>query len=267
MLNKTKTLLIALACLSAPGLTQAASTWKIGNQLSYYQGDFGTGSTIDIFYDATYVQFRRERLKLKLTVPYESVSGLPEGSVVMGGGGVIHQPGTSRRSSSSTTTHSASGLGDIWLSGRYAVVPLARTHPGIDAYSQVKFGTASYSDGLGTGENDYEFGAGITGYVAPRGYPFADLGYRFVGSPAGLSLRDVLTYDVGYEFAATQRSILTAKFMGQQSEVDGQSAPADLVFAWSYRLSPRGGIELFADKGLSNGSPDFGIGAGAHLNF
>lgn len=265
MWAKGKGILLGISCLIAPGIALGASTFKVGNQISYYQGDYGTSQTTHIVYDETYLEYRQDRLSLRLVIPYEWVSGLPEGGVITSGGSVLNQSG--KKSSSKTTTHSANGIGDVWLTGRYAVVPLKRSHPGVDVYSRVKFGTASYSDGLGTGENDYEFGVGITGYLAPRGYPFADVGYRFVGSPSGLSLDNVVTYDAGYEYAATRRSVLTAKFVGQQAELSDQSAPADLVLGWSYRLNERGGIQFFVDKGLSDGSPDYGLGVGAHLNF
>lgn len=262
MQRRNKEKLLVIICLSLPGTAFATSTWQVGNEASYYQGDYGTGHTIDIFYDATFLRYHRNRLKLKLSVPYESVSGLPEGGTVTGGGSVAQQSGRQ-----ATTTQSASGLGDIWLSGRYEVVPLTRRHLGFDAYSKVKLATASHSNGLGTGRNDYEVGMGVNGYMAPRGYPFADLGYRFVGSPSNLSLQNIITYDAGYSYEANQRNVVTAMFTGHQAEQSGQSAPADLVFAWNYRVSAAGGFQLFVDKGLTNGSPDYGIGAGAHLSF
>jgi len=256
---KPKTLVVL--GLMTPGIALGATQWRLGNQASFYQGDYGTGHTINIFYDATFLRYRRNRLKLKLTIPYESVSGLPEGSAVTGGGSVA------RSSGQQTTTHSASGLGDIWVSGRYALVPVTRHHLGFDAYSKVKLATASHSDGLGTGRNDYEIGGGVNGYLAPNGYPFADLGYRFVGSPPNLHLNNIVTYDAGYAYQATSRNVVTAMFTGHQAEQSGESAPADLVFAWNYRVSAVGGLQLFVDKGLTNGSPDYGIGAGAHLDF
>lgn len=252
--------LIGAVCLLLPGAAFGVSTWQVGNQASFYQGDYGTSHTIDIFYDATFISYHHDRLKLKLSMPYEAVSGLPEGGTVTGGGSVAN-------GRKSTTTHSASGLGDIWLSGRYEVVPLTSRHPGFDAYSKVKLATASHSDGLGTGHNDYEFGVGVNGYIAPSGYPFADLGYRFVGSPSNLSLNNIITYDAGYSYQATQRNVLTAMFTGHQAEQSGESAPADLLFAWDYRVSGAGGLQLFVDKGLTNSSPDYGVGGGAHLNF
>ena len=39
-------------------VAHAAPRFTLGNVPSYYQGTFGTGSHINIFYDATYFQFR-----------------------------------------------------------------------------------------------------------------------------------------------------------------------------------------------------------------
>ena len=80
------------------------------------------------------------------------------GGTVTGGGAIAR--GTSPPS---TATHSASGLGDIWVSGRYTLAPLTGQQMGIDAYSKVKLATASHADGLATGQNDYEFGVGLNG--------------------------------------------------------------------------------------------------------
>ena len=35
--------LLAMAYLALPSVTLAASPWEVGNQGSYYQGDYGTG--------------------------------------------------------------------------------------------------------------------------------------------------------------------------------------------------------------------------------
>lgn len=240
----------------------AASPWNAGNYASFFQGTYGTGHTVSIFYDASELVYRQNRMKFKLTIPFEVVSGLPQGAAITGGGSVAQKAGAL-----STGTHSASGLGDIWLSGRYTLIPVTEHHLGFDVYSKVKLGTASYSEGLGTGRNDYEVGGGINGYVSPNGYPFADIGYRIVGSPPGVPLNNIVTYDAGYSYVLDQKNTWTLMFTGHQAEQSNRSAPADLVLAWNYNPNAAGGLQVFVDKGLTNGSSDYGVGVGGHLNF
>lgn len=254
-------LLLALGLLECAAAT-AATPWRLGNEASFYRGKYGTSNNIDIFYDATYLKRTFNRLKLKITIPYEQVSGLPVGGAITGSGHVVGQRGTG-----SVATTSASGLGDIWVSGRYSLIPLSYRHPSLAVYSKVKLPTASHASGLGTGKLDYEAGVGTTAFLSSNGYPFADVGYRVVGSPANIRLRNIFTYDAGYSYVATKKNVLTAMFSGTQSEQRGQAAPADLIFAWNYRENRATGFEVFFDKGLSNGSPDYGVGVGAHLNF
>lgn len=256
-----KKILPFLAVCFFPAMAIAASPWSVGNYASFFQGTYGTGHTISIFYDGAELAYRQDRLKLKLTVPLEVVSGLPQGAAITGGGSIA------QKGLPSSATHSASGLGDIWLSGRYTLIPVTSRHLGLDVYSKVKLGTASYSEGLGTGQNDYELGAGINGYVSPNGYPFADLGYRIVGSPTGVPLSNIVTYDAGYSYVSDPRNTWTAMFTGHEAEQNGASPPADLLLAWNYKPSAKGGFQVFVDKGLTNGSADYGIGVGGHLNF
>ena len=69
-------LLIASPAL-AWGSAQASGQFTIGDLPAFYQGSFGTNSNLNIFYNSTYFQYQNSTLRLKLTVPELSVSGLP----------------------------------------------------------------------------------------------------------------------------------------------------------------------------------------------
>ncbi len=140
--------------------------------------------------------------------------------------------------------------------------------PAIVPYAKIKFGTASASQGLGTGRNDYEIGVGLDETIGTRIFPFAHLAYRFVGNPPGSNLQNIWTYDLGSSFLVNQRNVLTAMFSGAQSEQPGYAGPADLIVAWNYNVTRAGsGLQLYFDKGLSNGSPDYGVGLGGQVVF
>lgn len=245
-----------------PGAAHAASRITLGSMPAFFSGTYGTGKTIDIFYIPTYIEYRNDRLRLKLTVPYESVTGLPQGASLTGA--------TVSSRGGQTATRSASGLGDTWLEGRYTVLKGHDLLPSLTPYAKIKFATASHAAGLGSGRNDYEIGLGLDDRAGDYAFPFAHVGYRFVGKPAGLALRNIATYDVGvsYVLPHARSNIVTAMFSGSQSEEKGYAGPADAIVAWNYNVTAAGtGIQLYVDKGLTNGSADYGVGLGGQIVF
>ncbi|MBU6420133.1 MAG: hypothetical protein KGQ79_10470 [Proteobacteria bacterium] len=279
----TKTLAsLGLFSVAAPAFAQTSiikdGQITLGTTASYFQGDFGTPSTIHIFDESTFAQFKNQNLRIKLTIPYLAVSGLPVGAQLSGGtvvgrgngtGSSGHgSGGTGSTGTTPTGVHSASGIGDIELAAHYTVYHGAGLTPSIVPYTKITFGTASSSKGLGTGKNNYEFGVGLNDIIDTDIFPFAHIGYRIVGNPTGDNLQNVLTYDIGASYAFTPRNIVTTIFSGSQSEQPGFAGPADLIFAYNYNLSANGtGLQVFFDKGLSNGSPNFGIGIGGLITF
>ncbi len=238
----------------------AAHPWTIGNVPSYYQGHYGTPQTIGIFYDPTYLQYQTPRLRLKFTIPYISVSNLPVGAKLTNG--------TLSARTQNTQTITASGLGDMWLAGHFTVIPERGLRPALVPYAKVKFGTASAAKGLGTGRNDYEVGLGLNSTIGANVFPFAHIGYRFVGSPPGQHLQNIATYDAGVSIAATVRNIITAMYAGNQSEQAGYAGSSDAILAWNYNVTTAGsGFQVYLDKGLSSGSANLGVGVGGQVVF
>jgi hypothetical protein len=226
----------------------------VGVQPSYFSGDYGTGQTTKIWYLPAYVQYRQSDFRLKLTFPYIRVDS---SGAVVSGGTVIAAGGGPR------VTHS--GMGDAWLEARYTIH--GQDHgPDLVPYGKIKFGTASRADGLGTGENDYEAGLGLE-WTFHDTFPFARAGYRIVGNPPGSNLHDIAIYEVGSTFALNKTQFLTPMINGRESTVTGGTAPLDAILAWDYLWKPGTGIQLYVDKGLSNGSPDVGVGVGVHARF
>lgn len=253
-------LVAALLAVGGICTAHAEPALTVGNTLSFFQGKFGTDNNIDIRYDATDIQYGDNDWRVKLTVPYVSESGLPVGATLSGG--------TVVGGTNTTQTRSASGLGDVWLAGHYKIFQGSGLTPSVTPYAKIKFGTASAANGLGTGKNDYEVGVGLQQIVGSNWFPFANLGYRFVGNPAGQNLRNIGVYQFGASYAASQQNIFTLMYSGTQAQIAGASAPSDLIVAWNYNVTPKGsGFQVYLDKGLSNGSANFGVGIGGQIVF
>ncbi len=248
-----------LVCLFASQGAIAAS-WTLGALPSYFSGHYGTPSTIGILYVPTYLQYRDPQWRVKLTVPYISVSGLPKGASL--------SSGSVAQRSGSTQTTTASGLGDIWLAAHYTLLPEQGLRPAVAPYVKIKFGTASAAEGLGTGRNDYEAGLGFNTTIGTSVFPFVHIAYRIVGSPPGQSLQNIVTYNGGASIALSSRKILTLMYAGAGSEQPGYSGPADIIAAWNYNVTAAGsGFQIYLDKGLSNGSANIGGGVGGQVVF
>ena len=240
-----------------PGVANSQIT--IGNSPSFFEGTYGTQNNIDVLYDATYLQYQNGNTLFKLTVPYENIKGLPVGAILSG---AVVTHGTS------TQTRNSSGLGDIWLEGDYTALPAAGLRPSITPYAKIKFGTASQASGLGTGENDYEAGFNFQQTLSPTLYPFASVGYRVVGNPAGYALENLWSYKAGASYAVKTMDFLTAMVSGTSAQVVGQVGPSDLIVAWNHNTSATGsGFQLFLDKGLTNTTSNFGVGASIQYVF
>lgn len=256
-------LLSSIGSIGVAGAAESGPVTTLGFAPSYSTGKYGSTTDTKILYLPFFAKVQLDDLILKLTVPYISAESA---GAVLSGGSVISHPGRSGTKTKTATT-TESGLGDIWLEGRYRIHGSGGAVPDFVPYAKVKLGTASYRKGLGTGENDYESGLGLEWALGRNWFPFADGGYRIVGEPAGLHLNDFATYDAGVMYQITDRNFVTAMFAGHQSAQPGGAAAADTIVAWSYRAGSGIGLQAFLDKGLSDGSPDFALGVSVEKRF
>jgi len=231
-------------------------TITVASVPSFFTGTFGTKTRTNITYIPNYIKYKIADISLKLTVPFIVVQS--NGAVVSGGTVIGSGKGTSK---------TESGLGDVWLEGKYTLHHVLDTSFDLVPYSKIKFGTASSTKGLGTGKNDYEFGMGIRTRFASQWFPFARVGYRLVGQPTGRVLNDIVTYRGGISYAMDRANVLTVLFSGRQSSQPGFASAAEIIAAWNYKIQPSMGLQVFGDKGLSNGSPDYGVGGGLTFRF
>ncbi|MDQ6959990.1 MAG: hypothetical protein Q9M27_03085 [Mariprofundaceae bacterium] len=234
----------------------AGLTFTIGSTPSFFTGTFGTTTRTNITYIPNYIKYKIDDISLKVTIPFIVVQS--NGAAVSGGTVIGTGKGASK---------TESGLGDVWLEGKYTLHHVLDTAFDFVPYSKIKFGTASRTKGLGTGENDYEAGMGVRTRFAGQWFPFARVGYRFVGQPVGRVLDDILTYRGGVSYAIDRANVLTVLFSGRQASQPGFASAAEIIAAWNYKIQPALGLQVFGDKGLSNGSPDYGVGGGLTYRF
>jgi hypothetical protein len=234
---------VAVAEDETPRLALAAGA-------EYTTGTYGGDEDIEDFYVPLKATIDYKRLSFRLTVPYLSVRA-PEGTVVTGPGGEPI-PGTGE-----IVTNS--GIGDVLASVTVLdVIRNRRLGFAMDLTGKVKFGTADVEKGLGTGENDFTAQADFLKF-ADRVTWIGSIGYKFRGQPPGAVLDDALLASAGGIYRFTRDTRAGMFFDYRESSIGADPAQELSVF-FSNRLSADWRLQVFAFKGFTDSSADWGAG-------
>lgn len=268
-----------LAALGVLGLVaQAAhaddSTVKVGAGVDYTSGKYGTSQTTDITQVPVSVGYDTGDWSLKLVLPYIRVSGPadvipgvgpvdngnPSGRGKGHGKGQNSTGGTPVTTADTTTTGSASGLGDIIASATYSAYHNDANNFGIDLTGKVKFGTADENKGLGTGKNDYTF-AVDTYKGFGQWTVFGGVSYTWLGSSQYIRLNNVFGANAGASYKLDSQSTIGAYYDYREKASSTSFSRSELTGYYSYKFSSQWKAQVYATKGFSDGSPDWGVGA------
>jgi hypothetical protein len=235
--------------------------WQAGAGLFISSGDYGT----DTETTTTYIPFSFGRLfsrgKVDLVIPFITVTSADNVSVV---GGKVQR--INRRTGGEKT--SEGGLGDMLLRGRLQVLDENDgLQPDTTLTAKIKIPTASESKGLGTGEFDESIGVEFWKTIQGPWSALLDLGYTFTGNPPGQELRNPWQLAFGGGYAFRSNLIATASYEESRALVPGSDNPRDLVFGVSFVPKPTVQISGNLQFGLSDGSPDIGVGGFASFKF
>lgn len=235
---------------ASPALAQSAndgSDVSITTGVDYSTGDYGTGTDTEILVVPVSARISTGDLRFSASIPYIRIKGAD--SIVGGDGGPIivdpNSPATTR-----------SGIGDLTLGANYAI-PEDRLGIGIDLGTRVKLPTAK--TGLGTGKADVSFSGELSrtfGTVTP----FVQAGYRIMGDPDGIDLDNVWFGSVGAS-ASLGRSVLLASYDYRQATTALVEDSQEVFGALSTPVSKNLNLTFYGSTGLSEGAPDFGVGA------
>jgi hypothetical protein len=159
------------------------------------------------------------------------------------------------------------GLGDITLTSGYTVLRDSDTTPYVRPTVYVKFPTASESDALGTGAYDAGAGLAVSKWLG-NWQPFAEGRYIVQGviddSHGG---RNFVTADAGIAYGWSEQVVSSVYARFGSALFDGLSAPLEARAKVMWRFSERAYTELYALKGFSDGSPDYGGGVSLFREF
>jgi hypothetical protein len=238
---------VAALCLCAAPAAAQEGVFSLGAGLHYSEGSYGTSEETRITSFALTGRYDRDPWIFKLTVPYLYLSGGQQ--VVPGIGAVNRSRGTS----------SASGMGDLVAAATYNAHYDRASMLGIDLTGKVKLGTADERKGLGTGENDFSFGADLYKSI-DRMTLFAGLGYTLFGDPPGFRLNDGFFWSLGASWKLPPRESVGLSLDGRQEIVPGAGEQRELIGFWSRALDSAWKAQAYFLVGLADGSPDWGGG-------
>jgi hypothetical protein len=264
------------ALLIGMSAAHATDGFSIGTSADYSRGNYGTGTTTEIWSVPFAATYRSHRWTFGLTVPYVSISG--SGNVIPGTGPVDNSNplgrgldqllgvGAGTGAGARTASASASGLGDVVASAGYDVFSSADRSFGLMLTGKVKFGTADVNKGLGTGQNDY--GLSLDSYkVLGAWTPFGGVGWMNHRSSPYIRLNNGMNASAGVDYRIESRDNVGVSWNYRQRIAVGGATQSEVTAYWNHRFGDRLRLQSHALGGMTNGSPDWGVGTAVSYSF
>lgn len=238
-MRPTLTLLASLvASLSMPAL---ADTFSMAMGLDYSSGDYGTGTTSEIWYLPVVGKYETGPMTYKVTVPWLRITNPevgPDGAPLPGGCRDVE-----------------SGLGDTVASAGYALLDGSEGDVLVDLIGKVKFPTADEDQCLGTGKTDYSGQIDIAKAFG-RVTGFATLGWKKFGDPPDSNFDDPVFATLGFAMPVAVRTSAGASYDWRQKVVSTGSQIQELTLFVTHKLNQEWKVQLYAVTGFSDASPD-----------
>jgi len=235
---------------SAPPAGREHFQLKVGG--GYDQGDFGTRDTTRSFYAPVTFRYLGERFDVGVTASLIYLD--TESSVVVIEG--VPTPSDRLRRSRDA------GFGDLYFKGRYYLLDDAGPDsfvPGLAPFLKVKAPTADADKGLGTGEWDVGFGIEWDKRFREF-FLLGDLSYTFIGEPPHQDFRNRPAASIGIGRQFTTQIAGTVMLDWRRSIVAKQDDALELTGIVQWRVARTLVVSPYVFVGLTDGSPDFGLG-------
>ncbi len=224
---------------------------SIGVGLEYEEGDYGTGDDTEVWRFPLSASLQTDSWLFIATMPFLFVDSA--GTVVVRSG---RRHGTPLVTA---TDRSESGLGDVTLSATRYLPPAPARDVEPFLRGRIKLGTADEDEGLGTGETDFAFEAGLNHWGEDRRY-FGAIGYEIVGDPPEIDFDNALYGYGGAAFNTGTGQSIGASLNYAQASSPGFDDALELTGFLNQKLHGGRWLYTYILLGLSDGSPDWGFG-------
>jgi hypothetical protein len=157
------------------------------------------------------------------------------------------------------------GLGDTELKLKYQLVDEKEWIPAFAMSGILKLPTASESEGLGSGQTDFEMNAIFTKVFTKRWCFHFNLGYTFIGEDHA---DNELSYSLAARFLVTEKWAWVGEMVGRNN-LNGRKGddPLSSLVGTYYSFNDSITWDAAIEIGMSKAAPDFRITTGLTLLF
>jgi len=261
---------ILFAALLLAGTAHAEDGFSVGIGADYSSGDYGSDTTTEIFSVPVSAKYTTGDWVFKASLPWMRIDG--DANVVPGLGSVPNTNprgrGRGRGNGGGTdptapTTGTTSGIGDLRLAATYAIPTEGAW--GVDLTGNVKIATADEDKGLGTGASDY--GVAVDVYRDINGTTvFGGLGYTWLGESDFIDVDAVINGNLGASWKLGVGSI-GLMYDYRQPASEQSDDRSEITGFYSFPTGETSKMQVYATKGLTDGSPDWGGGVSFTAGF
>ena len=214
----------------------------------YTSGSYGAKEKTSILYAPLSMEFYKGPWSMRTVVPWLSVKGP---ALVVDGG--LSEGNTDE------IVKQTSGLGDVSVSLMYSFENLYKDNLFVDFTTRLKLPTASYDQGLGSGEFDTSLQLD-TAKVLGDLMPFSMIGYKFSNSPIDIEFQNTIFGSIGMQYRWSNLTSVGVVYDYQQSSVKNTADSQELLMYTNFRVVKDWSFNLYLLSGLSANSPDYGGG-------
>lgn len=225
---------------------------KIG--ASYDQGDFGTPETTHSLVAPVTLRYLGGRFDFGVTSSFVYLDA-PRDVTFVDGSPDVTRESTGRRDSNA-------GLGDTLLKARLFAVDdpgPGSWLPSLTPFVKLKLPTADEDRGLGTGKPDGGLGVEFDKQLGTF-FILGDASYTFMGDPPDQNFRDRPAASLGAGVQLGRTYSVTVMLDWRRALLPGRDDLLELLGIVTARLSPTLSVSPHFFAGLTDGSPDFGLG-------
>lgn len=235
--------------LSSAAQAENAPSLSLTTGVDYSQGDYGLEEDTKITVVPLTGRLTTGDFAFTVAIPYIWLD--TPGGVVLGPDGKP-LPGVP------TSGGNTNGFGDLSLGAKYNIPSDILGGLDLAVGGRIKLPTSDKDKGLSTGKSDI---AGLVefGYTFGRVSPFLELGYRLLGDPDGLELRNGPTLSAGSSFQFG-KAVLIASYDYARSATSAAADSQELFGGFAVPVDNRFTLTAYGTKGLSEGSADYGAG-------
>jgi len=241
------------AAIAAPGPLTDDDQFSLSAGFDYSSGKYFLASSTDRRSNPMTGEYENGQWMLKVAVPFSMISSTR-----------VATPGIGNIRADGVAKGTQFGLGDTVAAASYNIYSGKASTFGIDLTGKVKLNSAE--TGIGFGQNDYA--AQADAYQSFNNFTaLGSLGYKILGSPAGISMNKVIYGSFGGSYQLDDKLNGGVDIKLSQNPYSMGEGHRELSAYVSHKISKNFKAKGYVLKGFSNGSPDSSLGAQVYYGF